>query len=277
MERRKIIKDIGKLQGRILVFGGVYSNFQALEKMYAIAKDLDIPPENIICTGDVVAYCAQPETCVEKIMDWGIHVIAGNVEIQLREGGEDCGCQFKSGGRCDIFSKQWLPFAQQKLSRNSIEWMQTLPDFIRFGYADKKGMVVHGSFHETAAYIFESTPWEIKEKNFIDSDSDLIISGHCGLVFNQEKNNKYWLNPGVIGMPANDGTTRVWHMLLDEKENGFSFQHHSFEYDFEKAAQLMEMENLPSTYARTLQTGIWDNCETLPEVETHLQGKPLEF
>ena len=81
----KTNKHIGKLRGKTLIFGGVYSNFQALKKLMLIAKKEQIPSQNIICTGDIVAYCAEPERCVQAIKDWNIHSILGNVEIQLRD------------------------------------------------------------------------------------------------------------------------------------------------------------------------------------------------
>jgi len=268
MNKAKTNKNIGLLQGKVLVFGGVYSNLQALEKLMKIAADLDISPSNIICTGDIVGYCAQPETCVQMVKNWGIHSISGNVEIQLSEGKEDCGCDFTAGSRCNTFSQQWYPFAQSKLSPSSIEWMQSLPEFIQFQYAQHKGIVLHGSYHKTAEFIFKSTPWPIKEKNFVDTDSSLILAGHCGLPFHQQKENKYWLNAGVIGMPANDGTPQVWYMLMDTNENGeFVYSHHSFNYDYKQAAQLMKDHQLTPQYALTLQTGVWDNMDILPDEE----------
>jgi hypothetical protein len=30
---------------------------------------------------------------------------------------------------------------------------------------------------------------------------------------------KRWINPGVIGMPANDGTERVWFLTMDCNED----------------------------------------------------------
>lgn len=275
---QKHIKHIGEIKGPLLVFGGPYSNFQALEKMHKIAVELNIPPSNIICTGDVVGYCAQPEETVQFIMDWGIYAIAGNVEIQLREGKEDCGCDFKSGTRCDVFSRQWYPFAKSILSEKSIDWMRGLPEFIQFIYSGKKATVVHGSFFETSEYIFKSTPWAIKNKNFEAADSDIILAGHCGLPFYGIKNKKYWLNPGVIGMPANDGTPRVWYMFLNISKNGeLLFEHRSFIYENKKAAALMRENNLPPEYALTLETGIWDNMEILPEEEKLRQGKAIDF
>lgn len=278
MERQKIVKNIGRLNNKILVFGGVYSNLQALNKLQEIANSLNIPPSNIICTGDIVGYCAQPEECVQLIMNWEIHSIAGNVEIQLREGQNDCGCDFTSGGRCDTFSRQWYAFAKRNISHSSIQWMNTLPDFIKFSYANHTGIVIHGSWHETSDYIFKSTEWGIKEKNFQDSGSELVLAGHCGLPFSQNYNQLYWLNSGVIGMPANDGSTKVWYMILDITSNGnIKFEHKSFGYDYETTAYLMQQSDLPVEYARTLKTGIWDNCEILPKKEIENQGLNIEF
>ncbi|HET8828476.1 MAG TPA: metallophosphoesterase family protein, partial [Pelobium sp.] len=69
------IKNLGALEGKILVFGGVYSNLQALEAIKKIALAHEIAKKNIICTGDVVAYCAQPKECVQLIKDWEINCI----------------------------------------------------------------------------------------------------------------------------------------------------------------------------------------------------------
>ncbi|MEZ4884466.1 MAG: metallophosphoesterase family protein [Chitinophagales bacterium] len=278
MDRIKTTKDIGVLKGKTLVFGGVYSNLQALERMIAIAEELQIAPQNIICTGDVVAYCAQPEECVQKVMDWGIHTIAGNVEIQLREGEEDCGCNFDEGSRCNLFSGQWYPFAKRRLSEACIDWMWELPDFISFELAGLQGLVVHGSLQETAEFVFKSTSWEVKAANLEQGKVDIVLAGHCGLPFHDVRNGQYWLNAGVIGMPANDGTTRVWYMVLEaEKERSLAFSHHSFDYNCEETARLMGLYSLTPEYAKTLVTGLWDNCEVLPDSETKLQGIEICF
>lgn len=272
----KNIKNIEKKTGKLLIFGGVYSNLQALQKMQNIAKELEIPAENIICTGDVVGYCAQPEECLQSIKDWGIHCIAGNVELQLAAEEIECGCNFSDGSRCDGFSKMWYPYAQNRISEDSLEWMQNLPEFIRFKYNDLKCAVLHGSFFNTSEFIFQSTPWEVKQRNFEGLEADVIIAGHCGIPF-QSKNveeNKYWINAGVIGMPANDGSTAVWYLTIDPNE---FYQFHHFEYDFEIAAQKMEQNGLPNEYAQTLRTGLWDNCEILPKAETALQGQAISL
>ena len=267
--------NLGSKSGELLVFGGVYSNLQALEAMKQIADDKRIASENIFCTGDVVAYCAQPEECVQVVKEWGINSIAGNVELQLGAGEADCACDFTKGGRCDTFSRQWYPYAQTQLSEDSLAWMRSLPEFITFKYAGHTVCMLHGAYHYTSEFIFESTDWSIKQSNFKDAGATVILAGHCGLPFSQTKNNLHWLNAGVIGMPANDATPRVWYMILNDDQNQLHYHHCAMNYNHLLASQLMNEKSLTPAYASTLRTGLWDNMEILPAHEATRQGIPL--
>ncbi|MBC5841640.1 metallophosphoesterase family protein [Flavobacterium sp. F-380] len=273
----KKIENIGKLTGKVLLFGGVYSNLQALEAIAEIAKKEGISSQNCICTGDIIGYCAQPEETISFFKNWNARSIAGNVEIQLSENAEDCGCDFTKGSRCDDFSQLWYPFAKSKLSTSSLSYISELPEFITFDYADKKIAVVHGSYFNTSEFVFKSTPWDKKAPNFTVTESDVIIAGHCGLPFNDRKDGLLWLNPGVIGMPANDGKNSVWYMILDEKDAELTCKHHQLDYDYTTTANLMHKHQLPQEYATTIINGIWDNMEILPETESKLQGKQIQF
>lgn len=273
----KKIENIGQLKGKVLLFGGVYSNLQALEAITEVAKTENIAPENCICTGDIIGYCAQPEETIQLFKNWNPRSIAGNVEIQLSENADDCGCDFTKGSRCDGFSQLWYPFAKSQLSNESLRYISKLPEFIQFEFANKKCTVVHGSYFNTSEFIFKSTPWEVKVPNFHATESEIIIAGHCGLPFNERQNDLLWLNPGVIGMPANDGNPSVWYVILEEKNNSLTFEHKRLSYNHSLANNLMLDNGLPNEYAKTILTGIWDNTEILPEQETKLQGQPIQF
>lgn len=52
--------DLGKIDGPLFFFGGPYSNIQATETVLDIARNLGFSADQIICTGDVVAYCGNP-------------------------------------------------------------------------------------------------------------------------------------------------------------------------------------------------------------------------
>ncbi len=273
---KKII-HLDNPQGKMLLFGGAYSNLQALEKLITIAEKEGISAKNCISTGDLVGYCAQPEETVQLFKKWGARAIAGNVEIQLREGGEGCGCDFRQGSRCDDFSKMWYPFAQSKLSQDSLDFMETLPDHYTFTKGGKNVMVLHGSYFQVSEFIFKSTAWQKKEANFTETKADIIIGGHCGIPFYHQKEDKLWINAGVIGMPANDGTPRVWYVIIDDNNDQFTFKHHSYHYSHKETSKLMYNGLLPEEYARTILTGIWDNCDILPPVESGLQGFGIQL
>jgi len=268
----KVTQDLGKRSGKVLLFGGVYSNLQALEALKQVAENENISPENCICTGDIVGYCAQPEETVQLFKNWKAKSIAGNVEIQLGKNAENCGCEFRIGSRCDDFSQQWYPFSKSKLSKNSLSFLKKLPNYITFQFAEKSITVVHGSYLNISEYIFKSTNWEHKQVHFNATQSDVIIAGHCGLPFFDSNNDKTWLNPGVIGMPANDGSPMVWYAILDDAHKTFNFKHYRLDYNYVLASKLMNNGQLPQEYSRTLKTGIWDNTEILPPFESGLQG-----
>ncbi|MCC3155506.1 metallophosphoesterase family protein [Hymenobacter sp. BT770] len=270
-----LTQDLGTRSGRLLVFGGPYSNLQALEALKAIADQLQIPAGNIICTGDIVGYCAQPEAAVQFVKDWGVHAIQGNVEQNIIRGEDDCGCNFAEGSRCDLLSRAWFPYAVRSLSAGSVAWLSTLPLQLAFRYAGKAVAVLHGAATGIADFVFATTPWPVKEISFAATGAEVILAGHAGLPFADERAGQSWLNAGVIGMPANDGTPRVWYVLLDDTDGQFSYTFHAFTYDNGTAHQLMRANGLPDSYAHTLLTGIWDNCEILPEAEKALQGRPI--
>lgn len=271
----KKIKDLGTLTKRVLLFGGVYSNLQALEALIDIARDKGIAPENCICTGDIVGYCAQPEETIQTLKNWNAHSIVGNVEIQITNNEDNCGCDFKLGSRCDNFSQQWYPYAKSKISKQSLDYLATLPDHLQFTFNDSTIFVVHGSYANVSDYIFKSTPWSVKQKTFNSSKSDIIIAGHSGLPFLDQHNNHTWINPGVIGMPANDGNTNVWYAILEDNVKPFQINFRKLVYNYNLTNRLMLDELLPKSYAKTILDGIWDNMEILPNEEQKLQGKPI--
>src|SRR5215207_10819963 len=92
------------MNGPVLLFGGPYSNLEATRAVLAEAGRRQIPPERIICTGDVVAYGADARATVELVRASGICVLMGNCEEALSMGAADCGCGFAPGSACEWLS-----------------------------------------------------------------------------------------------------------------------------------------------------------------------------
>jgi predicted phosphodiesterase len=277
IRREFILKNIGEINGKALIFGGPYSNDEAVRELKETARSMNLAPHQIICTGDTVAYCARAQETVEILRDWGIHVITGNVEVQLFTGENSCGCGFGKGSACDLLSQRWYEYTRKSLSSDSLEWMGTLPEFLQFEMGGRKIRIVHGGLDHISEHIFHSTSWESKQRQIEKAGADMIIGGHCGLPFIDGNDHKAWINAGVIGMPANDGTSRVWYLVLSEEENGLSCELCPMEYNFENTARTMEQADLPEEYVKNIRSGLWPDMTQLPDAEKKAQGVPLSF
>lgn len=273
--------NLGKLQKPLLLFGGPYSNLEALLALREQAQLLNITPDHIICTGDIVAYCGQPYETVECIRDWGIHVLMGNCEESFASDADDCGCGFGEGSSCDLLSVEWFQFANKKLTLAQRQWFSELPRKINFTIKNKTVSVVHGSVSEINQFIFPSTDRDKFIKQFQHSQSDIIVAGHSGIPFTKkiktESSEHIWHNAGAIGMPANDGNTYTWYSVLSPTYDGISFEFHRLHYNYAKAKANMIDAGLNTPYALALENGLWPSMDILPEAERKQQGKDLDI
>ncbi len=165
------------LTGRtsLLVFGGPYSNLRAVAAMRAVAGELGLPPERCICTGDVVAYCVEPEETVAAMRDWGCPVIAGNCEEQLAAGAADCGCGFEEGTECDRLAKDWYAFANARISPASRAWMAALPKTLTFTFGGLSFRVVHGGVDQINRFVFASQRADIADE-LVREQADVVVA-----------------------------------------------------------------------------------------------------
>jgi predicted phosphodiesterase len=263
--------------GPLLVFGGPYSNLEATAAVLEEGRRLGILPDRIICTGDVVAYGADASATVQMVRNSGCHVVKGNCEESLAAGASDCGCGFPEGSACQQLSRAWFIHADRELDSRDRAWMATLPSRIDIEIGGKRLAVVHGSARSINQFVFASTPAATKASDLDLTGADGIISGHCGLPYTQVVDGRLWHNSGAIGMPANDGTSRVWFSILDLKDDrGISIRHHAIAYDYRTAAAKMRQAALPEGYAEALETGLWPSCDVLPLKEIRERGVAIE-
>ena len=261
----------------VLLFGGCYSNLQATRALLDQAGRLGIPPDRIICTGDVVAYAADPVATVDMVRASGMHVVMGNCEESLGLGSADCGCGFAAGSVCDLLSVAWYAHADARLDDGARTWMRGLPRRIDLVVGRRRLAVVHGSPESINQFVFGSAPDDVLQAFIASSDCDGVIGGHCGIPFTRVVDGRLWHNPGVVGVPAHDGTPRVWFSVLAAVGDSVEIRHLPLEYDHVAAAASMRAAGLPSGYADALGTGLWPSVDVLPAVERASGGRPLDF
>jgi predicted phosphodiesterase len=269
-------RDLGTLDGPVLVFGGPYGNLAATRAVLDEARRLGIPSERIICTGDVVAYCAEPAETVALVRDSGIAVVMGNVEESLADDAEDCGCGFDEDTACARLSVDWYAFARQALDADAKAWMRALPRRLTFTLAGRRLAAIHGGAVAINRFVFPSTPAGNKRAELALTGADGVIAGHSGLPFAELVGDRLWLNAGVVGMPANDGTPRGWYALLIPRVRAIRITFFPLAYDHAAAARTMAARGLPRDYAQALATGLWPSMDVLPPAERRARGRPLE-
>lgn len=280
------MKNLGHLKApRLLVFGGCYSNLAATKAMRKVASQLKIEPRHIICTGDLVAYCGEPAEVVDLIRDWGIHVLMGNCEESLGFEQLDCGCGFEQESVCSTLSIAWYQYASKRITPDSRDWMKSLPGLIEFQFQSLRFSVVHGSVASINQFIFPSTSSETKLTQIQQAASDVVIGGHSGIPFGQtfannlvgnSPGNKAWLNSGVIGMPANDGTADGWYMLIKTEKPGIRVSWHRLEYEVASSQKTTKEAGMVE-YAKALTTGLWPSMDILPLPEREQQGRRISI
>ena len=264
--------------GPLLIFGGPYSNLAATRAMQARAQALNIPPERTICTGDLVAYCAEPIETIELIRDWGIPVVMGNCEESLAEGADDCGCGFDEGSACSVLSVTWFRYANALINQAQRDWMGGLPRSISFQYGGFDCRVIHAGVSSINQFVFESDSLVEKSTQIRQARTDVVICGHSGIPFGQKVEAGYWLNAGVIGMPANDGSADVWYMLLDTDDHidgrSVTASWHRLSYAAEHSRCSTRDAGMVE-YAQALADGLWPSMDVLPDWEKQQQARRL--
>jgi hypothetical protein len=152
-----------------------------------------------------------------------------------------------------------------------------LPHFLSFELGGKRFQVVHGGVDSINRFIFASLPDGLFQQQFEQADADVVIGGHAGIPFARRCGAQYWLNAGVIGMPANDGTADTWYMLLSVEYDAVRVSWHRLQYAADVAQQMMREHGLDNDYARALQSGLWPSLDVLPDTEKQQRGQPLQL
>jgi len=270
------MSDLGIIEETVLLFGGPYSNYAATAAMQRRAMELGIPPQRIICSGDVVAYCGEPRETLDLVRDWGIHLVMGNCEESLAFGEADCGCGFDPASECSLLAVTWYDHANRLVSADQRQWMRSLPRLVDFFMSGAGLRIVHGSLNSINEFVYASSEQQPRLEQARDAGVDVVIGGHSGIPFGQRLEERYWLNTGVIGMPANDGGSHGWYLLLEPKGQGLEASWHRLEYDCE-ASRASTVAAGMSAYGQALVDGLWPSVDILPVVERRQTGRRLDL
>jgi predicted phosphodiesterase len=261
-------------QEYVAFFGGVYSNYLALEAILEDASRRGV--QQLYCLGDLGAFGPFPDRACQILRDSGIPVIQGNYDNSVGNGLADCRCGY-TDPRDNYFAKLSYDYTFQQTSNDNKTWLHRLPAEVRIQIGPFRVLLCHGSPRKMNEFLWESTTSNAFLNWLLEKyDTDIIVGTHTGLHWHrQPAPGKHFINCGAIGRPPNDGRTTVVYSIVGVKFASEPFGVKSLEvtfvrlaYDHEHLARDMAAEGLPEEFIETIRTGWWTTCnEILPAKE----------
>lgn len=257
----------------IAFFGGIYSNYLALEAAIKIAEARGV--HEMWALGDFGAFGPYPNRSVELIQAHGVKAIQGNYEESLSSGAEDCHC-----GYTDPRDNHYAEISYAYTAKNTDEayktWMGTLPLSHRMTLGGQRLLLCHGSPRQINEFLWQSnTPTAFIERLLKTYEADLVVCTHTGMQWQRrDEAGRGVLNVGALGRPANDGQTNVWFCIATERpEGGVHAEFVPVVYDHERLAREMLDEGLPQEFIDTITTGWWTTCLEILPAKERAQGR----
>ena len=252
---------------RIALFGGLYSNYLALEAAVAAARREGV--EAMYCLGDLGAFGPHPDRVFPILRENKITCLRGNYDDSIGRELADCQCGY-TDPRDNHFAQISYGYTLANTSPENRAWLRELPPHIRLEHARRRILLCHGSPRKMNEFLWESTTsTQFLEHLLTQHEADVACVTHTGIKWQRPlAGNRLFVNVGVLGRPENDGQTNVWFTILDIGPQNVSARFVPVEYDHHRLASEMCREHLPGQFTETILTGWWTTClEVLPAKE----------
>jgi predicted phosphodiesterase len=251
---------------RIAVFGGIYSNYLALEAALADVRRRGV--EGCYCLGDLGAFGPHPNRVFPLLRDQGVECLQGNYDHSIANELADCRCGY-TDPRDNHFARLSYEYTFAYTDPANRAWMKALPERRLLQLGRYRALLCHGSPRRTNEFLWESTT----SSHFLEylaetHDADLILGTHTGIKWHRQlKGDRHFVNVGVLGRPENDGQAHVWYAILEAAPH-LAVEFVPVEYNRHRLANEMRLEKLPVEFIETILTGWWTTClEILPAKE----------
>ena len=250
---------------KIAACGGPYANPTALAAMLEDARQRGC--ERIFCLGDLGGFGADCDGIWPLLQQHDVHTIAGNYDIAIARGDEDCGCGY-SDPRDNHFAQLMYDYTREHTSEAFAAWMARLPHEHRERIGGLDVHMVHGSPLAVNDFMWESLDDDELRRRTHASGADVLLCTHTGIPWQRRVDGTLVVNVGAVGRPANDGRTETWYAILDMDQGSATAELVPVSYDHREHAAQMRAAGLPEPFAETIETGWWTTClEVVPPRE----------
>jgi diadenosine tetraphosphatase ApaH/serine/threonine PP2A family protein phosphatase/pyruvate-formate lyase-activating enzyme len=248
---------------QIAAFGGPYANPYAMRAMLADARARGC--ERVFCLGDLGGFGAECDA-VWPLLD-GVECVAGNYDVAIGRGDEDCGCGY-ADERDNHYAQLIYDYTRKATSAAFAAWMCQLPLERRQRIGGVDVHMVHGSPLAINDFLWESLDDGELRLRLAASGADVLLCTHTGIPWQRRIDGALIVNVGAVGRPANDGRRETWYAALDLADGEARAELVPVPYDWRAQAASMRAAGLPEAFVETIETGWWTTClEVVPPRE----------
>ena len=228
---------------KIGIITDIHSNINALN--IVLNKFEKIEVNKIICCGDIIGIGPNPEEAVQELMKNKDKLITvrGNHEQYLLKGlPKDVHDDKRAMSLEEIDNHEWT---HSKLSENSKNFISQLKISNIIEIEGKKIYTVHYQSNENGIYKKHIKKPTIKqnEEMFSGIDADIFIYGHTHTTSINNKNNKWYINPGSLGCPVKSNIANAGILEIDKNE--VYYEQLKVEYNVNEVIQEIERLKFP--------------------------------
>lgn len=228
---------------KIAVISDIHGNLEAMKSIVEDIKNEGC--EKIFCLGDLAMAGPMPKETIDFVRnlknEFDFEIIQGNTDEMIALA-QDC-----------IYEKikEALPVMAEAyksdiktVTDEQKEYLKNLPKQKEIKIGELKILLVHGSPRKNNEDISPNLDIKIVEEMIKDTDADLILCGHthipCGY---QTNTNQTVINAGSVGRPFSAEPKSCYCVLTLDGTKNFLAKHNFVEYDFEKAAKILEQRD----------------------------------
>ena len=223
---------------KIAIITDIHSNIQALD---AVLKEFDrIKVDKIICCGDIIGIGLNPEETVQALIKRKDILIAvkGNHEQYLLQGlPKNVHDDKRKMSLEEIKNHEWN---HSKLSEESKMFIGELPLSENIEIENKKIYIVH--YPNDKKHVKHPSIDE-NEEMFKEIEADIFLFGHTHTVSVNNKENRWYINSGSLGCPANTNVANAG--ILEVNGDEIDFKCLNIEYDVEYVIREIEKTKFP--------------------------------
>jgi putative phosphoesterase len=180
---------------RVLVFGDIHGNYQALRAVLDAADTAGF--DQAVCLGDVALLGPQPAACIDALRDEpSIVVLRGNTDRELAEDAD----------------KPGVRWCRRVIGTQRLRWLAALPTIHTLTVIN--ATFVHASPRGDAKRLAPDTGDDKLRRALHGIGTRTLVHGHTHQQYLTVRDGRTITNPGSVGFPF-DGDQRAAWALID--------------------------------------------------------------